>query len=233
MALTADELAAQLGHDIKTGTLTPGEKLPSIVELVATRDIGRGAAQQALNKLRAQGLIESRQGSGNYVKKESGRIEMGGNWADALPPESSSRATILAIDEVPAPEFVATELGIALGEPVVMRLARVDRDGKPAHVEEVYFPADLARGTPLAYHSVGEGGIAARLADLGARPDRRVEYVVARAPLPSEAAALKLPASSPTVLEITRVIWSGKRPVQAARAVLNPRMYLLVYESVV
>jgi GntR family transcriptional regulator len=89
----------------------------------------------------------------------------------------------------------------------------VERAGRPAHVEEAYYPVDLARGTAIAYHDTGDGGIYERLAERGARPDHFQERVVARTPTAGESQALRLKASVMAIMEITRTAWSKGRPV--------------------
>ncbi len=51
------------------GTWHPGDKLPSENELAETFGVSRMTVRQAMQKLKALGLIETRTGSGSYVRE--------------------------------------------------------------------------------------------------------------------------------------------------------------------
>lgn len=219
MPLSADELAAQLRNDILSGKLPTGSKLPSLRSLAEDLDVGRGVAQQALDKLRAEGLIASRQGAGNYVQGGFGRNMLVRGDLDA---DSTAGQDVIAvrIDEVPAPEFVAHELGVPAGEPVVLRMSQVGDAPGARGIQDVYLPAAVARGSNLVYHNLGPGGMAAALTDKGLRPDRLTEDVVARKATGPEGDALGLRVGS-VVIEVTRVLWSSGVRVAVVREVLD------------
>ncbi|MFT5111484.1 MAG: GntR family transcriptional repressor for pyruvate dehydrogenase complex [Parasphingorhabdus sp.] len=65
----SDSIAEQLRSHILNGVLKPGEKLPAERELVEQLGVSRPSVREALLKLEARGLIESRQGGGTFVKK--------------------------------------------------------------------------------------------------------------------------------------------------------------------
>lgn len=54
---------------IKDGTLQPGQKLPSVVELGASFGVGRSTIREALSALKATGWIEVKHGGGTFVNK--------------------------------------------------------------------------------------------------------------------------------------------------------------------
>ncbi|WP_308638049.1 FadR/GntR family transcriptional regulator [Paenibacillus silvisoli] len=51
-----------------SSALQPGDKLPSVVDLAAEYGVGRSTIREALSALKAQGLLDIRQGGGTYVK---------------------------------------------------------------------------------------------------------------------------------------------------------------------
>lgn len=59
-------------EQIAAGKLHTGDKLPTERELVKTLSLGRNSIREALRIMEAMGMLESRQGSGNYL---SGNIE--------------------------------------------------------------------------------------------------------------------------------------------------------------
>ncbi|TKD71356.1 FadR/GntR family transcriptional regulator [Pseudalkalibacillus hwajinpoensis] len=63
-----EEIADQLLDKIKSGNLSPGDKLDSVQSLAEGFNVGRSAVREALSALRAMGLVEMRQGEGTFVK---------------------------------------------------------------------------------------------------------------------------------------------------------------------
>ncbi|MXU64135.1 FCD domain-containing protein [Oceanomicrobium pacificus] len=63
----ADAVARQIEGLILRGILRPGERLPSERDLAARLDVSRPSLREALARLEADGLLETRKGSGAYV----------------------------------------------------------------------------------------------------------------------------------------------------------------------
>jgi len=66
----SDAIALQLENMIAEGTLKPGQKLPAERELAVQFAVSRPSLREAIQKLSAKGIIESRQGGGTYICKE-------------------------------------------------------------------------------------------------------------------------------------------------------------------
>lgn len=62
------EVAAVLRHQIKSGELTRGAKLPALRELTETLGVARMTVIQAMNTLEEEGLIERYSGRGTFVR---------------------------------------------------------------------------------------------------------------------------------------------------------------------
>ena len=69
----SDVIAQQLETMIIEGTLKPGQRLPSERDLAKQFDVSRPSVREAIQKLAAKGILESRQGGGNYVSERLGR----------------------------------------------------------------------------------------------------------------------------------------------------------------
>jgi GntR family transcriptional regulator, transcriptional repressor for pyruvate dehydrogenase complex len=63
----ADHVARALTATIAGGTLAPGDKLPTGQQLAEQYGVSLTVIREAISSLRADGLIESRQGSGVFV----------------------------------------------------------------------------------------------------------------------------------------------------------------------
>ena len=172
------QIAEHLIREIAAGRLGEGTRLPPEREMAAELGVAVGTLRHALADLTSRGLLERRQGSGNYVKKipqESGiyaffRLELveGGG----LP-----TATTLDVVRLPKPAC-APAFGPAAGGHRVRRLRRLA--GRPAAVEEIWIDGDRADdlGTPSEslYHHLRTrfGMIVVRVEDrvgIGTMPD--------------------------------------------------------------
>ncbi len=63
------EVAAVLRHQIRSGELACGAKLPALRELTETLGVARMTIIQAMNTLEEEGLIERHSGRGTFVKE--------------------------------------------------------------------------------------------------------------------------------------------------------------------
>ncbi len=64
-----EQVYEQMRDNLKNGFWRPGEKLPSETELAGMFEVSRITVRNALQRLRAQGLIETRFGEGSFVKE--------------------------------------------------------------------------------------------------------------------------------------------------------------------
>ena len=67
-AQLSDQVAEVLAAEIRAGRLVVGEKLPTEAALVAQFSVSRTVIREAVSRLKSLGLVDSRQGSGMYVK---------------------------------------------------------------------------------------------------------------------------------------------------------------------
>lgn len=68
-AQLSDQVAEALTAEIRGGRLAPGDKLPSEAVLVEQFAVSRSVVREALSRLKSLGLVDSRQGSGVFVRK--------------------------------------------------------------------------------------------------------------------------------------------------------------------
>lgn len=65
------EVATQIENQIRSGNITPGERLPSERDLAASFEVSRPTIREAMIALEIAGLVEIRTGSGIYVLANS------------------------------------------------------------------------------------------------------------------------------------------------------------------
>jgi GntR family transcriptional regulator, transcriptional repressor for pyruvate dehydrogenase complex len=66
----SDRLAARLAAQVESGSLAPGDRLPTEQQLALAHGVSRTVVREAVHQLKSRGLLVSRQGSGVYVSKE-------------------------------------------------------------------------------------------------------------------------------------------------------------------
>ncbi|MEU8488906.1 FadR/GntR family transcriptional regulator [Streptomyces sp. NPDC048641] len=69
--LLTERIARQLEHDIRSGEIAVGAKLPSERELAAQFGSSRNVVREVLRRLEAQHLIEVAPGRGSFVREQS------------------------------------------------------------------------------------------------------------------------------------------------------------------
>jgi GntR family transcriptional repressor for pyruvate dehydrogenase complex len=68
-ACLSDQVADVLTAEIRAGRLAQGDKLPTEAVLVEKFSVSRTVVREAVSRLKSLGLVDSRQGSGVYVKE--------------------------------------------------------------------------------------------------------------------------------------------------------------------
>ncbi|MET9759471.1 UTRA domain-containing protein [Streptomyces sp. NPDC006372] len=160
--------------------------------------------------------------------REQGR---GDAWSeDAAAQGRRGSQRILHAGEVPSPTEVARLFGLPHGEPVVVRRRLILLDEEPNELTDTYFPAAIARDTPLAGTAKIRGGAVTLLAELGHVGALVREDVTAGLPGEEEQQTLGLAPTDP-VLRLTRLTLDrDDRPIQVDRMVMPAQRQQLRYE---
>src|SRR5260370_22493037 len=108
------------------------------------------AATRALSALRAEELVEARQGAGTFVREQRrlnrrarDRYERSRSTGKVYVP--GERAEITHAETAPAPEAVAIALGVPTGAKVIRRRRIVVDEGGPTEVSTSWFTAEVGR----------------------------------------------------------------------------------------
>jgi len=238
-------IADELRTAIQSGTFAPGDRLPGENDLMATYEVARMTARQALSVLRDEGLAEARKGAGVFVRPfrplrrrgiaRLARSHWGGGrsvWSADL---EEDRALVVDQIEVtpaaPAGARVAGILGLASpDEPVCVRSRRFVLDERPVLLSVSYLPAALTEGTPITEPDTGPGGTYARLAERGHRPVRFREEIRSRMPTTEESTRLALEFGTPVILIGRTALTEAGVPVELNEMTLDSASYVLEYD---
>jgi DNA-binding FadR family transcriptional regulator len=155
-------LFEQLAEQIKSGKLSPGERLPTEQELTRAARVSRTVVREAVAALRAEGLVVTRQGVGAFVTAEPQRapfridpdkmrtideilsvmeLRLGVEIESAgLAAERASRAQVRAIGAaLEAIERAAEQGKAAVDEDLALHRAIASATGNPEFVRFLQF----------------------------------------------------------------------------------------------
>lgn len=106
---------------IVSGQIGPGDKLPSESELIARHGVSRTVVREAVSRLRAEGLVHTRRGSGSFALAPPGPRSTAGGARVAR--TLDQRCELLAFRAAVESEAA----GLAAGRQTAAALAALDR----------------------------------------------------------------------------------------------------------
>jgi GntR family transcriptional regulator len=226
-------IADELRRQIRDGRYQPNTRIPAETELTEQFSVSLPTIRQALAALRAEGLVESRQGIGTFVKdsrklRRRSRHRYGRARADQKLLTSHLRHEIVSAEVEPVPPHIADAFPGDTPEVVVRR--RILRDLNTGRAEEIgasFIPASIAAGTYLAQPTVVPKALFLCLEDLsGQRYAYARDRWEVRPPTAAEATTLGLAAGAAVVhlihtaesgegdvLEVSESVWPAERVV--------------------
>ncbi|MGW0879975.1 GntR family transcriptional regulator [Streptomyces sp. NPDC002671] len=212
------DIADDLRHQITTGRIKPGERLPSEAVLADRYKVSTVTLRNALAVLQGEGLVEKIHGKGNFVRRPLRKIMYVGGWGTLDPwtaAETALRVTVRTTT-VQAHGHLTTLLKVPTGSPLAEFFC-ISHEGESPHgLARIYVPHDLAPAGVLGDDDSSWRETATRFAVLSTPPATVRETVCARPPTPDEASTLRTNSAAP-VLAITRVATDATgRVVEAA-----------------
>ncbi len=206
-------------------------RLPAETVLAERFRVSLPTVRQALAALRAEGLIESRQGIGTFVKdnrklQRRSRHRYGRARSDRQLLTSHLRHEIVSAGPEPTPPHIAEVLPDSAEEMIVRRRVLYDQDtGRAEEIGASYIPASIAAGTYVAEPTVVPKALFLCVEELsGKRYAYARDRWEARMPSTDEADMLGLApgaavlhlvhtaeAEDGEVLEVSESIWPAER----------------------
>ncbi|MET1035206.1 MAG: GntR family transcriptional regulator [Arthrobacter sp.] len=239
-----ERIADDLRAKIEGGAYQQGDKLPGIPDLAASYDVSLVTVRHALTKLKAEGLIVSQQGRGNFVREHvpvrrygisrySRSVWGGANPQPLLIAEGGRQGRAVGQDTeqemVPAPRFVAERLeGVEEGDLVHIRRRVTTVDGVINQSADSYFSRALGERAPAVVAGEGPGGHIARINDVSPVTDVQ-EELFARMPTGPESSRLQIPEGTP-VVEVIRTYHTEIGILDVTRFVIRADMAAFDYK---
>jgi GntR family transcriptional regulator len=237
----ADDIRAQ----IETGEYAPGQQLPTYDELAEQYMCSLAVVRKAVDLLKQQGLLITKQGKGSYVRERPRARRHGmdrysrSSWSSGTPIliAEAARQGITAgqlirfLGEVPAPAAVAERLGVEPGTPVHVRRRTTLIDDRPNQLADSYYTVAMADEVPaIKEEDTGPGGGFARIEEAGHRLDRIREEIAVRMPTGPESATLRLPEGTPVAELIRTTVDTDGRAIEVMISVIAGDMVTFNYD---
>lgn len=223
-------LRKSIEEAVKTGTLLPGDALPSERDIAASADISRVTVRKAIQELVRHGVLVQRHGSGTFVAPRMERVEQSLSRLTSFTEDMARRGLDVRsvwLDRgvyAPSPEEMMV-LGLSANA-MVSRVSRLRiANETPLAIERASLAASLLPD-PEAIGS----SLYAALESNGCKPVRAVQRISAANLGEADAELLDVPAGAAS-LNIERISYlpSGK-VVEFTRSVYRGDAYDFVAE---
>ena len=257
MTTKYDRISADLRRKIRDGHLAPGERMPAETALRDVYGVSLLTMRRALDVLAVEGLIERRQGLGNFVRTPRQRVRRTNEryqWekARALLPDhergregTSEHDTGLTLPDlrfsaeykqIDADDDLAEAFAVAVGTRLLRRTYRTaSRDEvSPLSVSRSHLVLDMIEGNPALLDAGNEpwpGGTYHQLRTVGIEIDRIMDEITARPPTRDEAEELGAREGVSLLVMRKTAVDTGGRVVDVADVLLAGDRTELVYST--
>jgi DNA-binding GntR family transcriptional regulator len=205
------DIAAHFRRRIEEGTLLPGDRLPTLRDVMAEFGVAQQTASRAYRALKAEGLTRATTGGGTVVADHDDSIGARvRSWATTGRALSTDETSVITdVGTISADETVAARLEVPPGSPVHVRRRTISRNGAPTHLTSSFYPAEVIAVTPELLQLVSTGGSRELAAERMGLPQERVlEEVTSRLATDTEKSELGLTSSGPVVVtQVIRTVW--------------------------
>jgi GntR family transcriptional regulator, transcriptional repressor for pyruvate dehydrogenase complex len=151
----SDTVAQQLQKLIEAGSFAATGKLPTEAVLAQEFGVSRTVIREAISRLKNEGMVEPRQGSGVFIVERAGIRPLRIDYAQAGEPGAVLHILALrrAIEAEVASEAALrrTAEQMAAIDTALQRIGDAVRDGKDGVAEDVAFHREIANATGNPY----------------------------------------------------------------------------------
>lgn len=201
------QMSEQLEAAIADGTLRPGDRIDTEIDIAERYGLSRPTVRQAIQELVNKGLLVRRRGVGTQVVHAQVRRQLGltSLFDDLSRGEHRPSTEVLDCSEVPADSTVSAALQVA-PDSLVLHLTRVRFQGKePLALMQNWIPCHLLPPNPDAFR---RSGLYELLRAAGVHLHIAHQRIGARAASAEEARLLDVRKGSP-LLTMTRTAFDN------------------------
>ncbi|MGW9042787.1 GntR family transcriptional regulator [Streptomyces lydicus] len=254
---SAQKVVSALLAQIESGTLRPGDQVPTIAALAEEYGVNKNTASKAVVSLKAAGVLSGLAGGNTWVRvppshtkrqntryhveksavqlPESERSVAGASEADSGIPLQHLHEDRADYAVIEAPPEICDALALP-SETRVLRRTYTRRHAQKAGASRSisYLPYDLVSANPDLLDPTREpwpGGTMHQLYTIGVELDRIVDHVTAGMPTTEEIQDFDIPAGVP-LMRIRKVSYSTEdRPVEVTDIPLPADRIELIYTT--
>ncbi len=140
------QLANILRQQIATGTLRPGDRIPSEAQLCEQYEVSPMTARRVLTILQDEGLAKAARGRGTFVKPlVLTTATFGLDALEELFDGERTSVRFLSVKTMAATAHISRELGVAVDDKVISIRRLLSRDDQPVAYHREYLILDPSR----------------------------------------------------------------------------------------
>jgi GntR family transcriptional regulator len=222
------QIAEDLRRQIESGELSPGDQLPTEIELRGKYEASRNTVRDAVKWLIIRGLVETRPGQGTFVVEKilpylsqltgdpsTGRDDEGPVYvAEVRAMRRIPSSTEPRVEIQRAVDAIQAELQLHEGSPVVSRHQQRYIDGTPWSLQTSFYPMSLVEQGArklIQAENIAEGTVEYLRTALGLAQAGYRDKITVRAPDVTETSFFRLPDDGRVaVFEVSRTAFDGK-----------------------
>lgn len=140
----SDSVVEQIEKMIESGTIGPGEKLPSVRELCEMFGVGRSAVRDALLTLKGRGIVDVKQGEGTFVCKfDSAKIFNN----QLIFPESKDVHELFQVRKMLEPQIAETAAEMCTDSDITRMESYLKEEGELSWEQDYEFHLSIVKST--------------------------------------------------------------------------------------
>jgi GntR family phosphonate transport system transcriptional regulator len=207
------QIAQALEADIAGGVYPPGAQLPTEAQLAQRFNVNRHTLRRAIGHLQLTGQVRVEQGRGTFVPASTMTLRVGAPaHVHAAPEEAAEKSRVLRAGLFRADPQSARNLGIRVGDAVVLIEFLHLAEGRPVTITSHHFPGARFDGLIEAFREEGTLSGALRRFGVDDCLCKRTK-VSARLPSAADARHLHMPRSQPVVVAESVNVDAAGKPV--------------------
>jgi len=226
-----EQIYSDLYNKIATKEWTPGQRIPSEMQLCKQYGVSRITVRKAIDDMVHSGYLDRQRGKGTFVQQAlvENKVSKFFTFGDALKSKGiNETAEMLSFDMVTANKFLTEKLNLAEPNQCLFKILRLrSADGVPFVVETSYVPEIIM--PELTECAVTENGLYSTMRALGCAPDRAVRALCA-VPVEGLEARLLQQGDKTPAMHIERLTYSGDICVEYCRSIVRGDFFVYTVE---
>jgi len=218
------QIKTLLVRSLQGGEWSPGQAIPSEMELAARFKVSQGTVRKAIDELAAEHLLVRRQGKGTFVATHAEeRVQY--RFLRLMPDDGETggaQRRFIDCRRLRAPADVARTLALKAGDPVVQVRRVLSFEGQPVVFDDIWLPGALFKGLTAERLSDYRGPMYFLFeTEFGVRMLRADEKIRAVAADEAAAAQLGVAPGEPLLCVERLSLTYGDKPVELRRGLYN------------